>query len=302
MDQFYSFLHMFADWVTTVWYLEIFKSGDNPILLNQIIIASLHLLIGFFISKKLSVLLSRRIIRNHKVDETKAHLFQRILYFIVLAVFVLIALPIAGIPIAAFTILGSAIAIGAGFGAQNLFNNLISSFILMIEKPIRIGDIVVLENTVGRVSDIGNRCVCVRSGDGVDILVPNSHFLEKEVTNWTRSDAKLRGELKIGVAYGSPVEKVKEILESVALENETVLQQPPPFVLFEDFGDNALCFTLFFWALVTLPLDLRKVSSSMRFRIDALMREHGIVIAYPQRDVHIDSLRPIEVKLLEKEQ
>jgi len=115
----------------------------------------------------------------------------------------------------------------------------------------------------------------------------------------TLSDHNLRGELKVGVASGSPVEKVKELLEKVALENERVHKEPPPFVLFEDFGDNALIFTLFFWARVTLPLDLRRISSALRFQIDALLREHGVVIAFPQRDVYLNSLHPIEVRITE---
>lgn len=302
MDQVYEIFEKFLNWLVNVWSLELFKSGGNSIQLNQVIIATIHLIVGLIVSKKLSVILSKKIIQMGKIDAVKAHMIRRIIYFVLLTIFIFIALPIAGIPIAAFTILGSAVAIGVGFGAQNLFNNLISSFILMVEKPIRIGDIVALGDTVGRISDIGNRCVCVRSGDGIDILVPNSHFLEKQVTNWTLSDQNLRGELKVGVAYGSPVEKVKELLEKVALDNEQVHKQPPPFVLFEDFGDNALIFTLFFWARVSLPLDLRRVSSALRFQIDAQLREHGIVIAFPQRDVHLNSLQPIEVRLTEKEQ
>ncbi|MBU2455190.1 MAG: mechanosensitive ion channel [Proteobacteria bacterium] len=302
MDQLHNIFEKVLSLVVTVWSLELFKSGGNPILLNQVIIATIHLVVGFIISKKLSIILSQKIIQRSQIDEVKAHMLRRIIYFVLLTVFVLIALPIAGIPIAAFAILGSAVAIGVGFGAQNLFNNLISSFILMVEKPIRIGDIVVLGDTVGRISDIGNRCVSVRRGDGIDVLVPNSHFLEKEVINWTLSDQNLRGELKIGVAYGSPVEKVKELLEKVALEHERVLKQPPPFVLVEDFGDNSLMFTLFFWARITLPLDLRRVSSALRFHIDALLREHDIVIAFPQRDVHLNSLQPIEVRMIKKEQ
>jgi small-conductance mechanosensitive channel len=284
----------------TIWNLELFKSGGNSIQFNQVVIAGFHLIVGFIISKKLSTLFARKIMHMGNIDESRGFLIRRILYFGLIALFVLIAMPIAGIPIGAFTILGSAVAIGLGFGAQNLFNNLISSFILLVEKPIRIGDIVVLGDIVGRVADIGNRCVSVRSGDGIDILVPNSHFLEQQVTNWTRSDRNLRGELKVGVAYGSPVEKVRELLEQAAQENENVQKLPAPFVLFDDFGDNALSFTLLFWSRVAKPLDLRRVSSALRFRVDALFRENGIVIAFPQRDIHFDARQPIPVRVTEE--
>ena len=288
-------------WVAAFWQLELFRSGGNAIQVNQVIIAAIHLIVGFIISRKLSIFFTEKIKQVAKLDDVKVHMLRRIIYFGLLAIVVMIALSIAGIPIGAFAIIGSALAIGIGFGAQNLFNNLISSFILMVEKPIRIGDIVDLDNTVGKISDIGNRCVCVRSGDGVDILIPNSHFLEQRVTNWTRSDLRMRGEIKIGVAYGSPVEKVKELLEQAASENEKVFTKPEPFVLFDDFGDNALMFTLFYWSQVTLPLDLRRVSSALRFRIDALLKEHDIVIAFPQRDVHLDAEQPIRIQLQKEE-
>ena len=301
MDQVQRMLEGMMSWANTIWHLELFKSGNNTILFNQIFIAVIHLLVGFAVSKKLSVILSKKIVKIGKIDEGTAHLIQRIIYFSLLVLFVLVAMPIAGIPIAALTILGSAFAIGIGFGAQNLFNNLISSIIIMMEKPIRVGDILVLGDTEGRVADIGNRCVRVRRGDGVDVIVPNSHFLEQLVVNWTLSDRDMRGELKVGVAYGSSAAKVKELLEQAALENENIHKQPAPFVLFEDFGDNALMFSLMFWSRVLQPLDVRRISSALRFRIDELFHEDGIVIAFPQRDIHLDSVKPLEVKLLKEE-
>jgi len=182
-------------------------------------------------------------------------------------------------------------AIGVGFGAQNLINNLISGIILMAEKPIRIGDIIVLGDSQGKVASIGNRCTRIRRGDGVDVLVPHSHFLEQQVVNWTLHDSELRGTLTMGDAYGSPTLKIKEILLQAADEHPRVLKTQVPFVLFEDFGDNALVFSLLFWSSVSMPMDLRRVTSDMRFRIDALFADAGITIAFPQRDIHLDTLK-----------
>ncbi len=288
----------FSEWLKYIWHFELYKSGSSSVAFNQVFIAITLVIIGLLISKRLSKSIGNRIRKIGKLNENTTHVLQRIISLVFIAVIVLVALPIAGIPITIFTVMGGAVAIGVGFGAQNLFNNLISGIILMAEKPIRIGDIIVAGDSEGKVADIGNRCTRIRRGDGVDLLVPNSHFLEQPVINWTLFDSDLRGTLTIGVAYGSPALKVKEILLQVANEHPKVLQKQPPFVLFDDFGDNALIFNLFFWSSVSMPMDLRRVTSELRFKIDELFAEAGICIAFPQRDIHLDTLKPLEVKMV----
>jgi len=205
-------------------------------------------------------------------------------------------------PITVFTVLGGAVAIGIGFGAQNLFNNLISSFIIMVERPIRIGDIIEVGDVdEGRVEEIGNRCTRVRRSDGMDVLIPNSHFLENPVVNWTLFDIHVRGSVEVGVAYGSDTKQVTDLIMACASDNPKVLGSPAPIVLFEDFGDNALAFRLMFWADITAPMQLRVICSELRYAIDASFREAEISISFPQRDVHLDTLKPLEVRMVEKE-
>ncbi len=288
------------DVVVTLWHFQLFKSGDSTIYFNQLFIAMLVVLCGFIVGKWLSRLVGRRLSKIAKLNQNTTHVLQRLFYLLFIVVVVLIALPIAGIPITVFTVLGGAVAIGVGFGVQNLFNNLISGLILMIEKPIRIGDIIDLGDSQGKVEDIGNRCVRMRRGDGVDILVPNSHFLEQQVVNWTLSDSDVRGEVSVGVAYGSDTAKVHELILQAAKENEKVHSFPEPFVLFEEFGDNALAFQLYYWAAVDKPLDLKRINSVIRFRIDELFRAADICISFPQRDVHLDTLSPLDINLIQK--
>ena len=170
----------------------------------------------------------------------------------------------------------------------------------MIEKPIRIGDVVFISGEEGRVEEIGNRCTRVRRGNGVDVLIPNSHFLEQEVINWTLSDNDIRGEVLVGVAYGSDTQKTHDLMVQAATENEKIHNNPAPFVLFEDFGDNALGFRLYYWANVNSPLDIDRINSVIRFRIDETFKEADICIAFPQRDVHLDTLSPLEVNVVNK--
>jgi len=213
----------------------------------------------------------------------------------------MLSMRIIRIPLTAFAFVGGALAIGVGFGAQNLINNFISGFILMAERPIRVGDVIDIEGTFATVEDIGPRSTRIRTGDNIHVLVPNSSFLEKNIVNWTLSDKMVRAHITVGVAYGSPVRKVEELLLRSVGEDDKVLKHPKPLVLFKDFGDNALLFHLYFWVSMESLVERLIIESNVRFRIDDLFRESGIVIAFPQRDVHLDSLKPLELKILRGE-
>ena len=293
-------LDLFQDVVkifVQIWNLELFVSGSQAIRLNQILVAFFVIVVGVLLSRKVSRLFAERITKTGRLDSNIAHLLQKLISYFLFVVIALIALPIAGIPITILTVLGGAFAIGIGFGAQNLFNNLISGVIIMLEQPIRIGDIVEIQQEEGRIEDIGNRCVCIRRTDGVDVLVPNSYFIEQPVVNWTLSDSDIRGTVTVGVAYGSPVESVRDLLASIADRHPNIHSRPEPVVLFEDFGNSALSFTLLFWTRVSRPMDLRKIQSDIRYQIDALFKENGITIAFPQQDIHFDAGKPLEVKI-----
>lgn len=283
---------------STVWNATLFTAGDTQIKLNQIIIALLAACIGLWLAKLFTGLISARLVRVSRVSETVAFTIGKVIYYVAAAVVLLIAMQIAGIPTTVFTVLGGAIAIGVGFGAQNLFNNLISGIIILTEKPIRRRDIVEIDGMEGQVAEIGNRCTRIRMSNGIDVLVPNSKFLENNVVNWTLHDAKVRGHVAVGVAYGSPVQQVRDLLCQAAKEHQKIDAVPPPTVLFQAFGDNTLNFSLYFWTEVTKPLDLRLIESDLRFTIDGLLHDAKITIAFPQRDVHLDTLKPLEVRMI----
>lgn len=290
-------LHDMLSILEQIWNYPLFNSGGNTIRLNQLVIAALIVLIGIFVSKWITKAVHYRLIRFRRVNANAAAVIQRLTFYLLIAIITLIALPIAGIPITVFTILGGALAIGIGFGAQNLFNNMISGLILMTERPIRLGDIVEIGEHEGRIEAIGTRSTRVRRFDGVDVLVPNSHFLEQPVVNWTLFDAQIRGSVAVGVAYGSPTEQVAAIMKKAAEEHEKVSKYPSIEVIFQEFGDNALIFEVFFWTTITRPMDLRMICSDIRFHIDKLCREQHISIAFPQRDVHLTTLEPLQVQI-----
>jgi small-conductance mechanosensitive channel len=197
-----------------------------------------------------------------------------------------------------FTFLGGAIAIGVGFGSQNIVNNFISGLILLAERPIKVGDLIEIDDLYGTVTQIGARSTQIRTGSNLDIIVPNSKFLESNVVNLTLGDDKLRTQVSVGVVYGSPTREVTHLLKHAATEHGRVLKRPEPFVWFSDFGDNALIFELHFWVEVRTVADRRRIESDIRYRIDQLFRNAGLVIAFPQTDVHLDTPAPIDVRVL----
>lgn len=227
-------------------------------------------------------------LKTRKKDPNFIQLVERGTFIIAIIIIFFITLSLLQVPITAFAFLSGAIAIGFGFGAQNIINNFISGWILIGEQPIRIGDFLEVENTKGVVEEINTRSTRIRRVDGVHLLVPNSKLLENTVVNWTLKDRMVRGVVTVGVAYGSSCKQVADLLLQAAVEQKEILKEPKTSVFFKDFGDNSLVFEVYFWIDSQVEGGLRLVSSNIRFRVDELFTEHGIVIAYPQRDIHVD--------------
>ncbi|RMG60424.1 MAG: mechanosensitive ion channel protein [Deltaproteobacteria bacterium] len=279
------------------WNFRLFYLGDHPVTVQKVIIAILTLIVGVFAVRRLEKVLRERLLPRTNLPENVASVIPKVFYYLGLFFTLLLALYFVNIPLTAFAFIGGALAIGIGFGAQNLINNFISGFIILIERPIKIGDMIEVEGYFARIEDIGARCTRIRTGDNIHILVPNSSFLEKSIINWTLSDRMVRTKVTVGVAYGTDVKRVKELLLEVARGSGDVLPSPEPFVVFEDFGDSALIFSLYFWIRLENLMNKMVIESRIRFAIDETFAREGIVIAFPQRDVHLDSVRPIEVEI-----
>jgi small-conductance mechanosensitive channel len=274
---------------------QLFMFGGTPITLSQVLAAPLLFFIGLIAARILICSTARRLTRKG-VDDNLVLLVKRGLWAAAITILLLLALSVLNVPLAAFTFISGAVAIGVGFGAQAIINNFISGWILMGERPIRIGDVLEFQGMLGKVEAINTRSTLIRRIDGVHIVTPNSFLLENTVTNWTLVDNEIRTQVRVGVAYGSPVREVERLIQQAATEHADVLNDPPPLVIFDDFGDNALAFDLYVWTHLRPGGDLRKLRSDLRFRITELFDEAGIVIAFPQRDVHLDG----ELTLIER--
>ena len=272
----------------------VFSIGDGDgVTLLEILVAVLVVLLGFAMARWTERKLSSEL-RDHKLDASSVQLIRRVFYVVVIAVLVATALDLLNIPLTALAFISGALAIGIGFGAQNIINNFISGWILMWERPIRIGDFLEMDNMLGTVEAVNTRYTRIRRIDGVRMMVPNSQLLENTVINWSIIDRNLRSHVRVGVQYGSDVQKVRQLLIELLANNPDVLEEPAPSVVFEDFGDSALIFDAFFWIESATSRTLRGVRSDLRFQIADVFTENGIVIAFPQRDVHIDGSLKLE--------
>ena len=245
---------------------------------GKIILGIIGLAAGLFIAKTLARIIKNNLGRRFAVDTARAAFLEKVLYYFLLAFVVLTTLNWLRIPLTAFAFLGGAIAIGVGFGAQTLMNNFISGLILLAERRIKVGDVIEADGHLGRVMNLGTRCSRVRKFDGVDVLVPNSYLLEKNVINWTLSDSHHRYDFVIRVSYGASTELVMSTLYRSLEAQPEVLKEPKASVIFEAFGDKALNFHLYYWLDIGRS-DASKVGSEIRLRIDRLCREAGIEIA-----------------------
>jgi small-conductance mechanosensitive channel len=297
-----------VDGLQSVWGLELYLAeetssvGGNKVTsyravtLGKLLRLCFILAVGWFLLGYLSRLVRSLVARRENVSQDTIDSAGSWTFGIGLALLIVIGLNRVHIPFTAFAFLGGTLAIGIGFGAQTLLKNFISGIILSLERPFRVGDLVQLEDLTGRIVKIGLRASVIRHLDGIDSLVPNSTLLENRVSNWTFGDSSVRGEITVGVAYGSPTREVARCLLSVAEEHGLVLKKPKPEVRFADFGDSALVFRLLYW-FDAMKIQREPLASDLRYMIDNMLAEAGIVMAFPQRDIHFDNDKPIRIEL-----
>jgi len=298
---FYAWQFDFFNWLPDVWRFQIFVVDNKPITLGKLTTGIILLFIGYFLCRNISRQVGGKVLLRLDIDESLRHTFQTITFYVLLIILTLFVLRLLNVPITIFTVLGGALAIGVGFGSQTIVSNFISGLIMMIERPVRVGDFVDVGGLTGKVEHIGARSTRIKSLDNTHILVPNSTFLENNVVNWTLSDHIVRTKVDVGVAYGSSPRQVEKLLVQAVEQEEAALRDPKPGVFFAGFGNSTLEFQVFFWVRFRNLIQLRRVESELRYCIEDLFRKHNVVIAFPQKDVHLDSLSPIQIQMVEKD-
>jgi small-conductance mechanosensitive channel len=292
-----------------VWNFELFDVEDTSVVDGQpvtiqrgVTVGKSVGAVGLFLLSYLAIAgIARRVEKSavrRGFDAPRARTTRRWMLAFAAVLLAVLTLNLAHIPFTVFAFLGGALAIGVGFGTQTIIKNFISGMLVLMERQVQVGDIVEVDNITGTVTEVNLRSSIVRGFDGVETMVPNSALIENKVTNWTHSDRKVRRVLKVGVAYGSPVREVADILRDCAKRHGLVLGDPEPYVIFSDFGDNALVFSLYLWLNLAPDVNSLQVLSDLRFMIEKRFAEVGIEIAFPQRDVRLDVAKPLRVEVV----
>jgi potassium efflux system protein len=196
-----------------------------------------------------------------------------------------LAVAATGAPLDRITIILGALSVGVGLGLQALVNNLVSGLIIAFEKPVNVGDSVEIGGRSGMIKSIGFRSSILSTVDGAEVIIPNGDLLNAHLVNWSLGNRMRRGDLLIGIAFGTDLEKARKILEQIMAADKRILRYPPSFVLFQQFNSSSIDVKLFFWSV--LIDELGSIKSDLIAAIDQAFKENGIEIPYPQQELHI---------------
>jgi potassium efflux system protein len=287
----------------TLWSYSVEVDGIThvmPITLINVMMALVAMANTFVAARNLPGVLEISLLRYLPMDAGARYAFSTICRYAVSTVGMIIAFHYIGINWSSLKWLVAALGVGIGFGLQEIVANFISGLIILFERPIRIGDTVTVDNIDGIVTRIQIRATTITNWDRKEYIVPNKEFVTGRLLNWTLSNPIIRIVIPVGVEYGSETKKTRELLLKIAHEHPNVMEDPAPIATFEGFGDNALNFILRCY----LPNMENRLSTinELHMAIDQKFREAGITIAFPQRDVHFDPGRPLQVRIASDQQ
>lgn len=266
--------------------IPLFVAGTAPVTIWTLLSLIILTLLLFSITGWLKQWIVTQLLARSQVELGVRLAIGAIIRYIAISIGLIVIFQAAGIDLSTVTIVAGALGVGVGFGLQNITNNLVSGFILLIERPIKVGDRIEVGQVTGDVVNISLRSTTVVTNDNIAIIVPNSEFVSNSVTNWSYTDRSVRFNFPVGVSYGSDPEHVRRLLIQIAGQHPGVLQEPKADALLLEFGDSSLNFILRVWTrqYSTIPSLLR---SELNFMIWQAFQEQGIEIPFPQRDLHI---------------
>ncbi|TVZ25624.1 mechanosensitive ion channel-like protein [Gillisia sp. Hel_I_86] len=258
------------------------EDGKIHITVGVVLLVVFTFVVTTIALKLIRIFLTRKLEENDKLKFISVFKFIKYLVYLIV---VILTLSSSGIDITVLLTASAALFVGLGLALQELFQDIIGGLFIIVDKSLLVGDIIEIEGRVGRVIDIKLRTTRVLTRDDKVMIIPNHKFISEILFNFTQNHRSTREFVSVGVAYGSDTERVQAILLECAKEQTGIVKKPEPFVLFDDFGDSALVFSLHFF--VTDSFVDPKIKSQLRFKIDNLFRLNGITIPFPQRDVHM---------------
>jgi small-conductance mechanosensitive channel len=264
-----------------------FEAGEYKISAYEAIKSLLFIIVIFWVTAIIVDFSDTRILKMKKIRIANKVLIQKILQIAIYFLAGLFTLNILGIKLTSLAVLGGALGIGLGFGLQKIASNFVSGLILLMERSLKPGDLIELEDgTFGYVRRSSSRATLIETIDGKEVLVPNEEFIIKQVINWTLSNNKARITLNVGVSYGADIEKARDLVVEAVNEHEKTLKDPAAVCWLDNFGDSSVNFIVYFW-IEDVNAGYRSVKSEVLFKIWNKFKENDIEIPFPQRDLHI---------------
>ena len=277
------------DFIVKAWTTELF--GADTVTIGGILLLVFLFASVIIVERILQRLLIRRFLSKTRLQPSLQYGLSRIFGYTLIAIGFYVAFQAVGLDLSSLAIVAASVGVGVGFGLQNIINNFVSGIIILAERPISIGDRIDVAGVAGRVTKIQLRSTTVVTNDNITMIVPNADFISNTVTNWSHGDPKVRIRVPVGVAYGSDLKLLQQLLLEAAGEHPKALRDPSPVVLFNEFGDSSLNFELGVWTqeMTATPIHF---TSQMNFIIEQKLRENDIEIPFPQRDLHVRSGLP----------
>ena len=271
------------------------EEGMLPVTVADVLLAALFLIVTLIAARRFPALLEMVLLKRVSVTPGGRYTATKLARYLIAAVGVILALNTLGVRWSQIQWMAAALSVGIGFGLQEIVANFISGLIILFERPIRVGDVVTVGDTDGVVTRIQIRATTIRTWDRQELLVPNKEFITSRLLNWSLSDQTTRLRIPVGVAYGSDVQKAMNLMREAAEQNRLILDDPVPYTLFREFGDNTLNLEL--RCFVGTQDDRLPATSQLHEAINQRFNDNGIVIAFPQRDVHLDTSEPLDVRI-----
>jgi potassium efflux system protein len=273
---------------TDLWQLEIAKMDGQSITIVSVVVALILLLLGVWLARRLSSAIKQKLIYRMHMERSLSDAIEKVIYYLLLVIVTLAVLDIAHVPLTVFTLIGGALAIGVGLGSQNILNNFISGLIIMIERSIRMGDIIEVDGKSGTVVNIGARCTQIRTYNNFDILIPNSRLLETSIVNLTLSEGGL---VHLGTRVSVMQHNAPEVVEAAILRavasvsDVTQLESKAPQVFLDSFDEGVMNFEVFYWSDITGKIERRRILSAINKAIIRSLHAYGIRVSAPLRSV-----------------
>ncbi|MFO7815000.1 MAG: mechanosensitive ion channel [Halanaerobiales bacterium] len=294
-------LHLLGIYNPVVNFLDkiAFSSGNIHISLLMVIKGVLTLFIFFWIAKKLTAYSERKIKKIPVLTLSIKVLLIKVFKFLIFSVVVLITMSSLGINLTALTVIGGAVGVGIGFGMKTVISNFISGIVILIDKSVKPGDIIEIEDVYGEIKSISLRYTSLLTLGGKEYIIPNEDLITEKVINWSYSDSLVRTTVTVGVSYNSDVEKALELMEKSIKGIDRILDKPSPKIFLKEFGDSSINLEIRFW-IEDPENGMADIKSEINKNIWNLFKENDIKIPYPQQDIHFKSVSP-ELKEFIKE-